>query len=305
MAVPENYLGRAVGTAFLYQREECQAFITIVPVEFNSHRRAIVLFLSPIRLRLLRNKTGDSDAGFYLGRELDLDYGRGFLDQKERMTGKKYSIWIYPPLFTAAVFCVLCFLPAHAAEMFTAKEQQTLEWGGVLLRTIPEKRPGQTTEGRILIEAEPRLIFEVLADAAKYPEFMPNLKEVRVLEKSARQIRADYTIELPFGKWRKYRLLMYLRDAAGGYEISWKKENSPELSEGQTIRNTQGFWRFEDYPRKKGWTLVIYHVYNDPAPVPWGMTWIVNDFNHKIVPQILYKLKARLDATAHYESKHA
>jgi hypothetical protein len=123
---------------------------------------------------------------------------------------------------------------------------------------------------------------------------MPNVSRTDVVERHGNEAVIDYTLTLPLDKVKKYRLKISLSDPASGCSlIRWHLLKRPELHAEETIKDTTGYWRIEE--RNPHGSLVLYHVYTDPGPVPFGLGWIVDILSKNSVPQALLRTKARAE----------
>jgi len=201
------------------------------------------------------------------------------------------------PLFT--VSCIAASIPTNqnAAHFIPLNEQQkkAVSKGEIVVREMDRAgNKGRTFEAIGLVKAPREKVVEVLKDYQKYPEFMPNVSHVEIVEQAGNEAVLNYTLTLPLGKIKKYRLRISgsaLTDKI--YLLEWHLEKWPGLKREETISDTTGYWRVEE--KGEGLSLVLYHVYTDPGPVPFGLGWIVDVLSKKSVPDVLLQTKRRAE----------
>ena len=99
------------------------------------------------------------------------------------------------------------------------------------------------------------------------------------------------------GKIKKYRLEITASEpTTQSALIKWQLLPWPELKPQETIKDTTGFWRIEKKAQNKA--LVLYHVYTDPGPIPFGLGWIVDVLSKNSVPEAFLATKIRAEKIA-------
>jgi hypothetical protein len=107
----------------------------------------------------------------------------------------------------------------------------------------------------------------------------------------------NYTLTLPLGKIKKYRLGIAVSEPESRSSlIKWQLQKWVELKTEETIKDTSGFWRIEEISRNS--SLVLYHVYTDPGPIPFGLGWIVDVLSKNSVPEAFLQTKVRAERIA-------
>lgn len=155
-------------------------------------------------------------------------------------------------------------------------------------------KKGRTFEAIGLVNASRAKVVEVLKDYKKYPEFMPNVSGIEIVEQVGNEAVLNYTLTLPLGKIKKYRLRIAGRELTDKITLlEWHLEKWPGLKTAETISDTTGYWRVEE--KGENISLVLYHVYTDPGPVPFGLGWIVDVLSKKSVPDVLLQTKRRAE----------
>lgn len=172
-------------------------------------------------------------------------------------------------------------------------EKKLISRGDIVTREIDAAgKRGRTFEAIGLIKASRNNVLKVLKDYGKYPEFMPNVSRIEIVEQRGNETVLNYTLTLPLGIIKKYRLK--ISENAPGNQFSvieWKMQEWPELKREETITDTTGYWRIEEKDENN--SLVLYHVYTDPGPIPFGLGWIVDVLSKDSVPEVLLQTKSR------------
>lgn len=165
----------------------------------------------------------------------------------------------------------------------------------IIVREIESgQSTGKTVEALGLIDAPVKEVYQLLIDFQAYPEYMPNISNILIREQNNNRAVLDYTLELPLGKIKMYRLEMSYKLGLTQAEISWQMIDWPGLPKHQTIQNTVGYWRLTPSPYKHDQTLALYHVFTDPGAVPLGLGWIVDILTSNSVPTIMLRTRDRL-----------
>jgi ribosome-associated toxin RatA of RatAB toxin-antitoxin module len=189
-------------------------------------------------------------------------------------------------------------LDASTTIFLTEGERKLVGQGDIAVREIATtNKPGRTFEAIGLINAPRNIILQVLTAYENYPEFMPNVSRIDIVEQRGDETVLNYTLTLPMGKIKKYRLKISLtaHDKQASM-LHWQLQRWPGLKTAETIRDTTGYWRIEE--KTKNSSLVLYHVYTDPGPIPFGLGWIVDVMSKNTVPEALLQTKARTEKIA-------
>ncbi len=123
---------------------------------------------------------------------------------------------------------------------------------------------------------------------------MPNVSRIEIVEQRENETVLNYTLTLPLGIIKKYRLK--ISESAPEHQFSileWQMQEWPELKREETITDTTGYWRIEE--KNENNSLVLYHVYSDPGPIPFGLGWIVDALSKNSVPEVLLQTKYRTE----------
>ena len=209
-------------------------------------------------------------------------------------------------LWECSLICALLLIaipattpPLHASRSIRLlpEEARLVERGEVVLRELAtrEGESGATTvEAVARISAPRRIVVQVLTEYEQYPEFLPNVSRVEVLEQAGNRTVLNYTLSLPLGTIKKYRLRIDLRRAGKDLtRLGWEMVDWPGLPAEQTIEDTSGYWKIEQ-DRPEG-CLVLYHVSTDPGPVPFGLGWVVDMLRKNNVPEVVRATRERAE----------
>ncbi|MEE8335535.1 MAG: SRPBCC family protein [Candidatus Neomarinimicrobiota bacterium] len=185
--------------------------------------------------------------------------------------------------------------PANRQIILSQNEQDLLFQNEIIVRELsPAGARGRTLEAVALFPASLDAVYEVIIDFKDYPDFMPNIANVEILNSNHSSAILNYTISLPLKKIKKYRLELSYWINNNTALITWAMVPWPELSETETISNTEGYWLVKNYPEKEGHVIVLYHAYTDPGEIPLGLGWIIDILTNHSIPTILLNTRERV-----------
>jgi uncharacterized membrane protein len=198
-------------------------------------------------------------------------------------------------IIVLSLFLTINTSQAGSQIALTDDEKESVLRGNVIVREIPDgSEAGRTFEAIGLFDALIDDIYNVIADFEKYDQFMPNIVNVRVLKENSSSAVMNYTLGLPLGKLKKYRLSMTFLKDENRATLKWKMIDWPGIKKSETINDTTGYWLLENYHGSKSGVLVLYHVYTDPGHIPWGLGWIVDFLTKRTVPNIVKNTRERV-----------
>jgi Polyketide cyclase / dehydrase and lipid transport len=185
--------------------------------------------------------------------------------------------------------------PAPAAEL-GSRERERVSAGEILVRELSAASDERKSfEAFVEIPAHRSEVLRVLQDYERYPEFMPRVRRVDVLERSGEQAVLAYTLALPLGHQKRYRIAIEAEPGPGAQSLlRWNLVAWEGLAESETIRDTRGSWQLEPGSRGEASTFVTYRVSTDPGPIPLGLGWIVDWMSEKSLPAVLEKTRERV-----------
>jgi len=186
--------------------------------------------------------------------------------------------------------------PSHAEEPAWAVVAQD---GGLTIYQRPH--PGsdlQEFKAVGVIQAPTDAVKRVLEDVEAHPQFMPYLKEVRVLSRDAKSRVSYQRVSPPLIGDRDYtvRVTFDTRRTPEGsfYSSRWQAANDvgPPVRKGITrVIVTQGSWQLEPAEGGRA-TRAIYQIFSDPeGSVP---TAIVNAGSRSAIPKLFAGLRKRV-----------
>lgn len=203
-----------------------------------------------------------------------------------------YTIKVF---FITGILLIPVMLNAADFISLAEQEKKLVSQGEIIVREINSGgKKGRTFEAIALVKASRLNILKVLKDYKKYPEFMPNVSRIEIVEQKGNDAVLNYTLTLPMGITKKYRLR--LSENAPAKQLSvleWQMLKWPELKREDTIADTTGYWRIEE--KGANASLLLYHVYTDPGPVPFGLGWIADALSKKSIPKVLLQTKHRAE----------
>ncbi|MBU1055596.1 MAG: hypothetical protein KKC46_17500 [Proteobacteria bacterium] len=201
-------------------------------------------------------------------------------------------------ILIAAMLFMFSTVNAYASDSLNEDEKKLVDQGEVIVRDVSiDAQPGKTFEAIGFINTSRETVLKVLTAYEKYPEFMPNVSRVDIIEKRKPDVVLQYTLSLPLRKIKKYRLKMLMTEPDNQTLIlKWQLQKWPGINPAETIKDTTGYWRIEEGTENT--SLVFYHVYTDPGPIPFGLEWIVDILSEKSVPEAFLQTKARAEKIA-------
>jgi hypothetical protein len=196
------------------------------------------------------------------------------------------------PLY-AALAAALLLAPAVRAGA-PAPDWAALAGGAVQVSAVASPGlPGKAFTAWTLVPASVDRLCALVQDYPSYAAYMPNTKSAQPLAGGEGYVLVDMTLDLPLGQEKKYRLRLEPRADATHCRLAWRLVPSG-LAPADTIADTSGYWLFTPQPGAHGGhTLVEYHVYADPGPVPFGLGWIVDMMSRRSLPRTLEALRAQ------------
>lgn len=186
----------------------------------------------------------------------------------------------------------LAFASAMAASQ--APDAAALAGGAVQVTEAPSPGlPGKAFTAWTLVAASVPRLCALVQDYPAYSSYMPNTKSALPVGAGDGFVLVDMTLDLPLGQEKKYRLRLEPQEPEPSQcRLSWRLVPTG-LAASDTIADTTGYWQFTPAPGDSGKTLVEYHVYADPGPVPYGFGWIVEMMSRRSLPRTLEALRAQ------------
>jgi hypothetical protein len=195
-----------------------------------------------------------------------------------------------------AAFAILALFSLSAGLCGAAElDPASLSEASVTTIELPSTgAPGKTWQAGTVIAAPMIKLCALIQDYPRYPAFMPNMARTVVVQSDAQGTQADFTLKLPLGKTKQYRLQMTPTVSAQSCRLSWKLLQRPDLKPEDTIADTRGYWLLTPLPADPAKTLLRYEVYSDPGPVPTGLGWIVDMLGKDSLPKTLEAVRAQV-----------
>jgi uncharacterized membrane protein len=147
------------------------------------------------------------------------------------------------------------------------------------------------------IDAPASRVYKVLQDLEHYKEFMPFVRESKVVSKEGNSTLFYSYIAPPVVANRDYTIRLQdqsnLDPVSGFYKIAWDAANDkgPAARDGTVrVEVNKGHWLLE--PTEDGkQTYATYYVYTNPGgAIP---SWLVNKANRDSVPDIFRAIRKR------------
>jgi hypothetical protein len=152
---------------------------------------------------------------------------------------------------------------------------------------------GKTLTATTTIDAPVDTLCRIVQDYGAYGTTMPNTKSAVPVASGDGWVLVDMTLDLPLGQEKRYRLRLEPRNDDGTCRLTWQLVPRPDLRRADTIADTRGYWLFTPVPGDARSSAVVYHVYADPGPVPYGFGWIVDMMSKRSLPRTLEAVRER------------
>ncbi len=183
---------------------------------------------------------------------------------------------------------VFCLFSAVANSKPSSLEIEKLERGEIIIKSIPQQGDGTRFQAWAIFHASVNDTRDVLIDFKSYPQFMPDITNTEILSKEPTIV--NYTLGLPMGMKKRYRLSHTVESHDEEVKLRWKQIPWKEVAPEDSIRDTKGLWHLSALAENK--TLVLYDITTDPGDVPFGFGWIVDYLSKESVPNVLKNTKA-------------
>lgn len=185
------------------------------------------------------------------------------------------------------------YVPPDIDRILTADNIDRLQAGEILRFSQKSiKIKGSTVGGGYamgIIEREPEVVWAILTDFEKHPEYMPRLRAVHVGEKQGETLPIRHTIKV-LTKKVSYNLIQTLDEQT--HCLSWRIDPEKE----NDIRETVGSWQLRPY--ENGQCLAVYSVFvNSGHRVP---NFIEHYFTRRDMPNVIQALKKRVESNGTY-----
>lgn len=198
------------------------------------------------------------------------------------------------PAILAAALAVPA-LAAGATPVPQLPDLASLAGGTVQVAEAPSPGlPGKAFTAWTLVQASVPRLCAMVQDYPSYSSYMPNTRSALPVGEGDGYVLVDMTLDLPLGQQKKYRLRLeqQAQTDATQCKLAWRLVPTG-LAPADTIADTTGYWLFTPIPGESGKTLIEYHVYADPGPVPFGFGWIVDMMSKRSLPRTLEALRAQ------------
>lgn len=153
---------------------------------------------------------------------------------------------------------------------------------------------GKTFAAGTILNAPVTKVCATIQAYEDYPSFMPNTAKAKVTRQPDESALVDFTLNLPLGKIKKYRLKMIPKVSPVTCNLSWKLQPWEGLKQEETIADTSGHWELTALADNPAKTVVKYQVFTDPGPVPMGLGWIVDSMSKDSIPKMMDALRSKL-----------
>jgi len=194
------------------------------------------------------------------------------------------------------VWAFFSTLSASNTLALNEAENMILQKGEIVQRdAIHVESGGTIIEALGKFHAPLNDIIHIITTYEEYSEYMPNVVQVDVIHQDSLGATLNFYLELPLGIEKKYRILISettLSDSAT--LIAWESLGWPGLLPSETIKETTGHWLIQE--TSDSTSIVLYNVFTDLGPIPWGLGWIVDLLSKGSIPDVLEQTKLQAEA---------
>ncbi|MFZ6734277.1 SRPBCC family protein [Undibacterium sp. Ji42W] len=197
----------------------------------------------------------------------------------------------YASVLTGITASLLLLSTTQAAQLDASRFTETQ------VQLIDQSKPdsnGKTFAAGTILNAPVAKVCATIQAYEDYPSFMPNTAKAKVTHQPDESALVDFTLNLPMGKVKKYRLKMIPKVSPATCNLSWKLQPWEGLKQEETIADTSGYWELTPLADNPGKTVVKYQVFTDPGPVPMGLGWIVDSMSKDSIPKMMDALRTKL-----------
>ena len=191
----------------------------------------------------------------------------------------------------------LLWLGAPRLARAGAEWEQISQKDGVTVERRP--RPGSSfyeLRARAVVPVAPQAFFAAVSNYRDYPEFVPYLKSLRVLEEQPEESVLYQQIAMPLVSDRDYTVRFYRAGDGDKRVVRFDSADAlgPAPSPGYVrAQNIHGSWTVEPADGGRA-TLVTYQLYSEPGgAVP---SWIVNVAQRDAPRDLLLAMAKRAQA---------
>lgn len=196
------------------------------------------------------------------------------------------------PLVAAALLAVTALVHAEAPAPvpgLSDKEMATLNKGEVVTQSevynTPEGKRAARGKAYVVVKAPPEACWAIVTDYTKFPEFMPRLKKVQVLEKNETNWKVQQSISVPLSS---VSYTLDLKFNAEAKRMDWTIDKAKK----NDIKDTQGSWEY--LPFGEGRTLIRYTIAVDTGTF---VPQFVEDYLvKKDLPEVLNSFRNRVES---------
>lgn len=139
-----------------------------------------------------------------------------------------------------------------------------------------------TARQTIDVDVPPEKFFRVLRDYAAYPEFVPEVRAVKVGRREGNEIEVTYLLDI---KIKQLEFTLRHVEHPSGLRIDW------QLVRGELMRRDEGAWTLER--SSSGGTRATYAIDLELAPI--ASPALKNALARRGLPNMLANFKARAE----------
>ena len=176
-----------------------------------------------------------------------------------------------------------------------AEDEQRLARERVVLhQKTKDGQQVQHIDAFLLIHAPLNPIFALISDFKQLPDYAPHVERIAILDQSEQHALVDYTLKLPLGIQKRYRLNLNFEHNNTNKRMTWHSDAWQPPEPNERIGATSGYWWLQP-TADPNITLLAYQTMTDPGDVPFGLGWVVDYLTHSSIEALLTQTKIRAE----------
>ncbi|MDX8384796.1 MAG: hypothetical protein R8M45_12000 [Ghiorsea sp.] len=165
----------------------------------------------------------------------------------------------------------------------------------VLHNKTKDEQKVQHVDAFLLIHAPMQHVFALISDFKQLTDYAPHIEHITIIEQSAEHALVDYTLGLPLGIQKRYRLNLDFEHQKASKRMTWHSAAWQSPQPNERIGTTSGYWWLQQ-TAEPNITLLAYQTMTDPGDVPFGLGWVVDYLTHSSIQALLTQTKIRAEA---------
>jgi len=186
-------------------------------------------------------------------------------------------------------------LETHAkAWHLSAQDRENMRDGQLVLHKKETTTQVMQANAFLVVNAPVAHIFTLITDFKQLPDYAPHVAHISMLHANSEQATVAYTLALPMGIEKRYRLQLDYVEQGQSKQMLWQKTAWQPEDESQRIGQTTGYWLIQA-TADANVSIIAYQTITDPGDVPFGLGWIVAYLSDTSIKALLMQTKIRAE----------